>query len=159
MLKKYKNKLKINKITLQDNAIIKPKYGESYNLSQFKLLTEGFSWYEKYGFKINKKTKKQHQINKEIINKIKIKDVKLENIILNVKNKKLPNNYLKPIIKYIKENQNEKLMKIMKEIFIYQRTDYTDLLYSLIIEKILRNIEKNNDNYEKYKPTSYYMRL
>ena len=50
-------------------------------------------------------------------------------------------------------------MEIMREIFVYQRTDYTDLLYSLIIEKLLRNIEKKYDDYNRYKPTKYYMRL
>ena len=84
MLKKYKEKLGINKIILQDNAIISPLYGKSYNLSQFKLLTEGISWYEKYGFKINKEKRVQHKQNKEIIKKLKVNDIKLENIISNV---------------------------------------------------------------------------
>lgn len=170
MLKKYKEKFNINKITLQDNAMIKPKYGKNYNLSQFKLLTEGISWYEKYGFKINKEKKEQHKINKELIKKLKIKDLKVDNIILNVKHKKLPINYLNSIIKYIKDNKNEKLMVIMKEIFVYQKTNYTYLLYSLIIDDLLILLERkypkldNNGNrnkiyYERYKSASYYMKI
>jgi hypothetical protein len=47
MLEKYKDKFKINKIVLRDNATVHCKFKEksfSFNLSQFLLLTNGNTW-------------------------------------------------------------------------------------------------------------------
>ena len=49
MLKKYKNKLGINKITLQDNAHIVCNNGR-YNLTKYLLFTRGETFYSREGF-------------------------------------------------------------------------------------------------------------
>ena len=159
MLRKYKDKLNINKITLLDNAKIQPKMGKSYSLSQFKLLTEGITWYEKYGFKINKEVKKQHQTNKDIIKNLKTKETNLYQLIKNSNHEKTKVDYKNNILKYLELNQEDYLQESMKMIFVKNRHNYSDLLYSLIIEKLLRNIEKNYDSYERFKQNTFYLKI
>lgn len=47
----------------------------------------------------------------------------------------------------------------MKMIFVENGHNYSDLLYSLIIEKLLRNIEKNYDSYERFKQNTFYLKI
>ena len=161
MLRKYKEKLNINKITLLDNAQVQPKMGKSYSLSQFKLLTEGNTWYEKYGFKINKESKKQHRMNKDIIKNLRTKETNLYKLIKNTNHEKTKEelDYKNSILKYLGLNQNDYLQESMKMIFVKNRHNYSDLLYSLIIEKLLRNIEKNYDSYERFKQNTFYLKI
>ncbi|ADO67059.1 hypothetical protein crov026 [Cafeteria roenbergensis virus] len=172
MLKKYKDKFNINKITLHDNAIIKSKKGD-FNLSQFKLLTEGCTWYEKFGFKIDKKYKQQHQINKDIIEKLKIKDINIIGIITDILNKttnEIKKDYIKNVIKNLEENQDEKLTVMLYFIFTENKNKYSSDLYLLIIDDLLKlietiyshfdvNLNKNKIYYERYKPANYYMKI
>lgn len=154
MLKKYKDKFNINKITVRDNAIIKTNKG-NFNLSQFKMLSEGVSWYEKFGFKVDKKYKKQHQINKDIINKLTIDDINILEIL-----KGLPlDNYIKSVINFGKDSLNMKLTDFMKIIFVDNKNKYSEELYLLIIDKLIRILENNYNNFVRYKPINYYMKI
>jgi hypothetical protein len=170
-LKKYKDKFKINKITLLDNANINTKKG-NFNLSQFKLLTEGLTWYEKYGFKINKEYEKQHQLNKDIIKEQTVDSVDLITIISNIKEKSSGTSieYLKNIINLLEKNKKENLIKMMNYIFIENKNNYSENLYILINDMILTKIEEkypkykekmklNQKYFERYKPNNYYMEI
>ncbi|ADO67058.1 hypothetical protein crov025 [Cafeteria roenbergensis virus] len=119
---------------------------------------------------MNKKYKQQHQINKEIIKKLKIKDINLIEIITNILNK--TNNetkkiYIKNVIKNLQENQNEKLTEMFYFIFTENKNKYSSNLYLLIIDNLLKLIEFkynkynkiNNVYYERYKPSNYYMKI
>lgn len=166
MLKKYKEKLNINKIILLDNAMVKPKYGKMYSLSQFKLLTENKTWYESFGFKITSEYKLQHENNKTILRKVLLSEIKLADLIFECFHKKLNNDYQKEIYKFIIKNENNKLISIMNLIFKENRNDQSDLLYSLIIDDLLRRIERLYDKeknkefyYERLKNKSYYLRI
>jgi len=159
MLKKYKNKFNINKIQLRDNAIIKLKNGLTYNLSLFKLLTEGKSWYEKYGFKINKTKKKEYNKSKKIYKKIKVKNFKLDNIIKKIKiNDKNILNEINIILKIIKINLNIKMIKLMYFIFVENKNKYRYIIYALIIEKIKSRLIDKFD-YIISIPTLFYMNI
>lgn len=112
MLKKYKDKFKINKINLKDNAKVQPINEKYYNLSQFKLLTEGITWYEKFGFKINK----------DIIKNLKTKETNLYKLIKD--NNKIDSEYKNNILKYIKLNKENYLLELINMIFVENRHNH-----------------------------------
>ena len=130
LLKKYKDKFHIDKITLIDNAVIHCKKGDNFHVSQFLLLTKGYTWYEKFGFKITDESKqKKLDETKKVLQKIKIKDVDFKIIFENIKEKdskkyKLINSTLIDHIKStIKNNSNENFMAIMDFIFSKNKND------------------------------------
>jgi len=70
LLKKYKDKFNINKITLIDNAQIYCENNGKFKLSQLLLLTKGYTWYEKFGFKIKDKIKRNQVENSKKLLKV-----------------------------------------------------------------------------------------
>jgi hypothetical protein len=77
MLKKYKDKLNINKILLTDNSLKKCN-NINIKLSLMLILLTGDTWYGKYGFKpLEDRLMQYYENNKQIINTITIKDIDL----------------------------------------------------------------------------------
>ena len=83
MLKKYKDKFKINKIVLEDVATVKCN-DLDFPLSSYLLLTKGYTFYGKEGFKyIDHKIYKYNDLlenYKKYISKLKIKDINIKDI-------------------------------------------------------------------------------
>ena len=155
MLQKYKEKFNINIITLKDNATISIDKKITYNLSQFKLLTEGVTWYEKYGFKINKENEKIHEASKKILNKLRVKGTNIRKLLKELDNKKVNNDYIKNILNCLDKNKREKLIEIMNLIFNINRSNETNIIYALVIDKLLSNIENNYKDFVRFKPTKF----
>lgn len=119
MLKKYKEILEINKITLTDNTIKKCKY-KDINLSMMLTLINGDTWYGKYGFiPSNKKLISFYENNKKIINNIKLKDIDL--------------------IKYLKLGKLDKSIIIKTKEFI---SSHQELLLKDYLTKFLKEYDK-----------------
>ncbi len=77
MLKKFKDKLNINKISLTDNSI-KKYNNKNIKLSTMLTLLTGDTWYGKYGFRpIEEYLIKKYENNKKIMNTITLKDIDL----------------------------------------------------------------------------------
>lgn len=172
MLQKYKDKFKINRIELRDNASINIKNGKQYNLSQFKLLTEGLTWYEKYGFKIANKNKEKLKKNKKILSKIKLKNINFDKIFDRATNDIIENNKkltrksiyqdfimnIKNIKIYINKNKDMNFVDFMHFIFIHNKKKINYITYSYIINHLLTEIE-SKFNYERFYPSKFYMNL
>ena len=166
LLKKYKEKFSIDKLTLIDNAVIHCKKGDNFNLSQFLLLTKGYTWYEKFGFKITDKSK-QDSVNKskDVIKQMKIKDIDFDKIFKDIKeNKKekyklISSSTIDQIKKIISTNQNESFMSIMDFIFGKNKNDDTCLLYSLIINRgeLLAQIKTKYTKFSALGQLEYYL--
>jgi len=171
LLKKYKEKFNINKITLIDNAVINCQMVDSnnynigkFNLSQYLLFTKGYTWYEKFGFKITDEIKnKIVQNSKKIIETLKIKDIDFEILFKDASESKnykyLSDTVIQQIKKMLKENKNQKFMIIMKHIFYDNRTNETCLLYSLIDTKLARQLEKKFDKFTRLEQLEYYLKI
>jgi hypothetical protein len=109
MLKKYKDKLGINKISLTDNSKKKCS-NKNIVLSQMLFLLTSNTWYGKYGFrpreifenKLDEQLDKKYQENQSIINRITIKESNILNYILKTNNEKL----IKATTRLLKENEN-----------------------------------------------------
>ena len=162
LLKKYKEKFNINKITLIDNAVITCKESSEFdkgkfNLSQSLLFTNGYTWYEKFGFKItDEKKNKIVENSKKVIESLKIKDIDFDPILLDASENKLYKfisaTTINHIKKTIKDNKNADFMLVMKHIY-----NETCLLYSLINNKLLRQLEKKYDNFSRLEQLEYYL--
>jgi hypothetical protein len=77
MLKKFKDKLDINKILLTDNSLKKCN-NKNIKLSTMLTLLTGDTWYGKYGFRpIKEHLVKKYENNKKIMNTIILKDIDL----------------------------------------------------------------------------------
>jgi len=171
LLKKYKEKFNINKITLIDNAVINCQMTDSnnynigkFNLSQYLLLTKGHTWYEEFGFKITDEIKnKIVQNSKKIIETLKIKDIDFEILLKDASESKnykyISDTVIQQIKKMLKENKNQKFMTIMKHIFYDNRTNETCLLYSLIDTKLVRQLEKKFDKFTRLEQLEYYLKI
>ena len=167
LLKKYKEKFNINKITLIDNAVITCKESSEFdkgkfNLSQSLLFTNGYTWYEKFGFKItDEKKNKIVENSKKVIESLKIKDIDFDPILLDASENKLYKfisaTTINHIKKTIKDNKNADFMLVMKHLFYDNRNDETCLLYSLINNKLLRQLEKKYDNFSRLEQLEYYL--
>jgi phosphoenolpyruvate synthase/pyruvate phosphate dikinase len=171
LLKKYKEKFNINKITLIDNAQIYCNKGGKFNLSQYLLFTNGNTWYEKFGFILKEKNKREIlDKSKKVLKDLKIKDINFKAIfddieknekskILNknliIQDKDVINKYKDVINKYKDEN----FMKIFNYIFYANRSDETCLLYSLIAPSLIRQIEKNFSDFTRLEQLEYYLIL
>lgn len=109
-----KDKYKINKIVLKDNSYLYCK-NCTYNISlaRLKTLTEGRTWYSKYGFKpYNPKTQqpdiellKRYNQNKKIISKLKTSELNILNIAKYVNKTEEATYDLTELDKLIKEYQ------------------------------------------------------
>jgi hypothetical protein len=155
MLKKYKNKLEINKITLQDNAYIICN-NIKQNLTKYLLFTRGESFYGKEGFEpINIDIKNKENKLKKIIKNLKVNDinwikildyVKKDNNEIYQKNKK----ELKEIIKLLLNKENDKYIDIMKLLFNKKNGENTCYIY-FILEPYLEKYIIDKFNLNKYK--------
>lgn len=149
MLIKYKDKFKINKISLQDNAQIICNQ-KRYNLSQFLLLTRGETFYGRYGFEPKDIQIKTGENNiREIIKKLKIKDINWLKVINQMKDrnekeyKKYEKEYIN-LIKYFDNNKDENYIKIMSKLFNKENKNICYLYF--MMEPYLKNyiFRKNN---------------
>ena len=61
------------------------------------------------------------------------------------------------IKKTLKDNKNVDFMLVMKHIFYDNRNEETCLLYSLINNKLLRQLEKKYDNFSRLEQLEYYL--
>jgi len=178
LLKKYKEKFNINKITLIDNAQIYCDKGRKFNLSQYLLFTNGNTWYEKFGFIVKEKNKREIlDKSKKVLKDLKIKDINFKAIfddieknekskILNknliIQDKDVINKYKDVINKYkdvINKYKDENFMKIFNYIFYANRSDETCLLYFLIAPSLIRQIEKNFSDFTRLEQLEYYLIL
>mgnify|MGYP000577885597 CR=1 FL=1 len=101
MLKKYKDKFKIDRIELLDNAVVQCN-NDRIHLSTLQLLTKGYTFYGKYGFEFKNKTfkKLEHDYLKYTSN-LKVKDVDWDEIFRNARKSIKQNFYFVSIEIYI----------------------------------------------------------
>lgn len=142
MLKKYKDKFNINKITLTDNATVNCK-NNSFHLSTYLLLIKGYTFYGKYGFKI--KDKYIRKLETKYINYMKsinIYDLDWNDIFIEARkiriykkiNDKIKNNFKK----YIKNNPKNKLINLMNTFFNRDMMEkYSCELYLSIYQQLI----------------------
>lgn len=164
LLKKYKDKFNINKITLIDNAQILCVNRGKFNLSQLLLLSEGVTWYEKYGFKITDKLKRKIvEKSKEVLKEIKVQDIDFDTIFDEIKKDKdykiIHQDTITQIKKLLKENNQTKLQLIMYHIFNENRSNDTCLLYSLINKYLIRQIETKFKDFTRLEQLEYYLHI
>jgi hypothetical protein len=162
LLKKYKDKFNINRLTLIDNAVINCDNNGKFNLSQYLLLVKGSTYYEKFGFKITDENKRKIvKDSKNIINQLKIKDIDFEKIFEDIKNNKKYNLINQKILLQIKQilkgTLDKNFMVIMNHIFYKNRTNDTCLLYSLIISNIIRQLETKYSKFTRLDQLEYYL--
>jgi hypothetical protein len=113
MLKKYKDKFNINKIILEDISTVKCN-DEEFFLSSYLLLTKGYTFYGKEGFKYLKNNLNDLLKNyQEYTNNLKVKDVNINNILKPSKNIEIN----KKIIEMSNNNKNIKFIELLGIIF------------------------------------------
>lgn len=125
MLKKYKDKLGVNMITLTDNSI-KNCGKENIILSKMLILLGGNTWYGKYGFRpydiqvksMNKRTNKEYDKNKEIMKSITITQVN--------------------ILKYIKITKKERIILDVKKLLLVE----PNMLVTDFLSQFLKDYDK-----------------
>ena len=153
MIRKYKDKLGVNKILLNDNTI--------YRCSNIKLdlqimmtLFEGHTWYGKYGFRPYNKEgntyildnyyNKIYETNLEIMNSTKIKDINFNKYLL------LINEEYSNQINLFLENNNDLLvkdfLKIINKKDIFNKTcKYFNVYYKILFDDL--QLKKINSYY------------
>jgi len=143
MLKKYKEKLGINKITLTDNSVKKCNE-KDIKLSMMLTLLTGNTWYGKYGFRPRDKSLiEYYENNIKIMNKVKLKHIDL---IKYFKKTKLNKEVIENTKVYIKKHQDlllkDYLTKFLKE---YDKTCeyFHDFYLLLFIDLKLYNFYHN----------------
>jgi hypothetical protein len=113
MLKKYKDEFKINKIELEDIATVKCNE-EEFPLSSYLLLTKGYTFYGKEGFKYkNEKLNLLLDNYQKYVDKLKVKQVDFTKILKASSNSKLNNQ----IIKIFNDNMEKKFIELLGIIF------------------------------------------
>jgi hypothetical protein len=158
-----KDEKKIKKITLIDKSEKKCQdpIGTSYffNLSDFKILLTGETWYTLSGFipatkKLgsqeiikDKVGYKEYQKNKKIISSLLVKD----SHIIDILNKKIikktldssgvVKKLLEELLFIMKKNENKLLSKILKKYFSYEKFNERCVVLKYIMKKLF---EKNN---------------
>lgn len=143
-LKKYKKTLNINCISLSDNSRKYCQDSEPILLHQFLFFLTSETWYTKYGFKY-KKEYEQFLINKKIINKIKIKHLKWNNIIDILIKNNVKSKYIE-IFKNVDENTL--LIDFLSLFFNKQKYNKRCYIFNLIINDIVIRLIKKTE----YKP-------
>jgi hypothetical protein len=135
MLKKYKDKFKINKIVLEDIATVKCNETE-FPLSSYMLLTKGYTFYGKEGFEyVEKDYNDLLKKYKNYILKLKVKDVDMKDIIKKSKNRELN----KDIINNAKDNKNMLFVNFLGILFSRENmlNDEICELYFVIRNKLI----------------------
>ncbi len=125
LLKKYSNKLNINKITLKDNST-KHCGSNQIKLTKMLVLLTGHTWYGKYGFRPNNNItnnidiykNKYYENNIKLMDKLTISDVDL--------------------VKYIKKTNKDKLIEQTKE----AKKTNPKILLKEFISIFLKNYDK-----------------
>lgn len=161
MIRKYKDKLGVNKILLTDNTIY---YCNNIKLDLQIMMTlfEGHTWYGKYGFRPYNKEgntyildnyyNKIYDINLQIMNTIKIKDINFNKYLLLI-NEKYPDNFTLEIIDIFNlflENNKDLLvkdfLKIINKKDIFKKTcDYFNVYYKILFDDL--QLKKINSYY------------
>jgi len=151
----------INQISLIDKAV-KLCGNTSINLSDFKILISGNSWYgdDKYGFIPAKNKNGKYYIdenkvikynnNKKIIQKLTVRKSKIIDIIINniklEKNIKYNDN-LNKLLNYMKINIDKKLSVVLSEYLTFEKFRKRCFVINLIIDEIFRenNLQSFSD--------------
>lgn len=135
MIKKYKDKLNIEKILITDNSL-KNCENKNIKLSVMLTLLTGVTWYGKYGFTpVDERLKIKYENNKKIINHVALKDIDL---LKYLKMAKLDNTIIDHSKKFIKNNQSllvkDYLTKFLKK---YDNTcKYFYLFYEQLFDDL-----------------------
>ena len=165
MLKKYKEKLGINRIVLRDNATVKCKFKKKlfdYNLSQFLLLTKSYTWYGKHGFKINKDERKEYLETLKVIETIKIKDIDFNSIFKEIegndKFKYIDKSLYDNIKKSFLNNKDIKLQELLHFYFYENRTEESCKIYAIFSKPLIAEL-RTIKQFTPLKPTTYYLNL
>ena len=158
MLKKYKEKFNINKIILDDIATVKCN-DEEFPLSSFLLLTKGYTFYGKYGFKYSK-NKYNDLLNKyqNYLQKLKVKDINFNNILKLNKDEELN----KQIKKIVKNNKEMKFIDLLSNIFKRENMlndNICKLYFSIYNSLIIFYQEKLGENFIKLFMTNLKMEM
>ena len=135
MLKKYKDKFGINKIILDDVATVKCNDTE-FPLSSYMLLTKGYTFYGKEGFRYANKDYNDLLKNyKNYISKLKVKYVNIKDILKNSKNKKLNS----VVINKSKDNKNMLFVDFLGLLFGRENMLNNEIceLYMKILNKLV----------------------
>jgi hypothetical protein len=135
MLKKYKDKFKINKIILEDVAVVKCNETE-FPLSSYMLLTKGYTFYGKEGFEyVEKDYNNLLKKYKNYILKLKVKDINIKDMLKNSKNKKLNSD----VRDKAKDNKNMLFVDFLGLLFSRENmlNDEICELYMIILDKMV----------------------
>ena len=123
MIRKYKDKYKINKIILTDNSIKQCQNlqsNKSIKLSMMLTLLTGHTWYGKYGFRpLEKDLLQKYENNINIMNNIKLKDINF--------------------IKYLEKTSLTKDMIEESKIYIY---NHSSMLLKDYLSKFIKQFDK-----------------
>lgn len=147
-LRTYKKKFKINRIVLQDNSL-KPcnHCNQRIRMADMHFLINGDTWYGKYGFRPfdppnNKPDNVDLHIynkNKKIIADANTSDVPLYEMIEETVHKlKITNIKLDNIKKFVKHNKNQKLSKVIK--LFYDKYEIYCCVFTVIAPKIMESL-------------------
>jgi hypothetical protein len=148
-----KEEKKIKKIFLIDKAE-KGCNGYSFNLSNFKILLSGDTWYGAYDFlPAMRKTGSEEIIydknayvnylnNKKIISKLLVKDSSIEKIIIkkikNIIDNKIKN-LLEELLLIIKKQGNKLLSDVLKNYLTYEKINERCIVLKYIMDKLFKN--------------------
>jgi hypothetical protein len=135
MLKKYKDKFRINKIVLEDIATVKCNETE-FPLSSYMLLTKGYTFYGKEGFEyVNKDYNDLLKNYKKYMSILKVKDIDIKDMIKNSKNKKLNSD----VRDKAKDNKNMLFVNFLGLLFSRENmlNDEICELYIIILDKMV----------------------
>jgi hypothetical protein len=146
MLKKYKNKFGINKIVLEDVATVKCNDRE-FPLSSYLLLTKGYTFYGKEGFKyVEVETNDLLKKYKNYISKLKVKNVDIKDIIKKSKNRELNNE----IIAKGKYNKNMLFVDFIGMIFSRENMlngEICELYIKILNKMVIYYVNKLGEDY------------
>ena len=148
MVSKYKDKLGLNKIILNDNSTYHCKTGENIDFDMMNILLYGKTWYEKYDFKPYNKNYKSSDSkcniskqNMEIMNNIKVSDINMEYYLKKI-NKKFSNEFTLEIINELLNNNKDKLIKdFLLELFEKESFDLTCKYLNVIYDKLFKELK------------------
>lgn len=145
-LKKYKNEFGIEWIIISDHS--KKKCGNKFfKLIKLSLLTDGNTWYGKYGFlpvndlkelKYDKNGLKKYYYNKTIMNTKKLKDIKFDKYFIKI-GKKFPeiNSFIDTLLNNINSFPDKLIKDYLKEFMInYDNCKYIYIIYEELFDEL-----------------------
>ena len=144
------NKLQYNTILLGDESKIEGKFC-SYSLKIYKILLNGQSWYNKYGFK-----SQYHEIEQKEISEIRNTNFSIvidnfcrEKTSIDFKNIWMSLQYIQSIYKINIENNTQTVFKKLEEIRKTLKIENDNNMFICILSPIIE-LFKNNINYDSY---------